>query len=359
MSNFKFILSNYVKPEFIKTNDSSCNCSLIDDKTLLTCWRNFTFINFKYRKKYQHIIGRHIWFNDTLWSDSKLYDFESLSPIKFLTKTDNHKLVSSGCEDFRIIKWNGKNYALYSKIMQPFAVYDEHFCEIDENLNIKNDITFKTKNKIEKNWQPIEDMPFTCVYSYKPFTLINLSNKQFIFKQNNFDLNYRGSTQVINYKDKKICIVHLRNETENYHYYTHYFVVFDKNMNLLKITKPFSFTGAEIEFCTYMKNNNNTVEILMSVNDQLSFKFNLTEDILDSIIDEKLDNNVIQTDLYDNLYKFAKLNNNIITAICLATYTKNKDIIEEAIMLNHSCQLLQTKKEILQKILLEIYYDFK
>lgn len=363
MSRYSFILNNYVRPTFIKTNESSCNCSYINDDTLLSCWRNFTFIDFNYRQQYKNIIGRHIWFNNTLWSDSNLFKIDNQNNLKFIksfTKTNNHNLISTGCEDFRIIKWLDKTYALYSKIISPFSVYDEHFCEIDENYNIKNDVVIKTPNKIEKNWQPIENKPFECVYSYKPFKTINLKTKNYTeYKNNICDLNYRGSTQVVPYKDKNICIVHLRNESDKYHYYTHYFVIFDKNMNLLKITKPFSFMGADIEFCTYMKNKNNTLEILMSVNDQLSFKYDIPENIVDDILMESLNNNALNNFLYDDLYYKAKMNNNIITAICLATYTNNKNIISESIILNYKTQLAKIKKEVLQKILLKKYYAIK
>ena len=116
MSNYTFILSNYIKPEFIYTNDSSCNCSLINDNILLSCWRNFTFIDFYFRKKYEKIIGRHIWFNNTLWSDSKLYKLNDnkILYIKDFTKTTNHSLTSCGCEDFRIVNWYNKNYAIHT-----------------------------------------------------------------------------------------------------------------------------------------------------------------------------------------------------------------------------------------------------
>ena len=359
MSKHSFILSNYVKPSFIQTDESSCNCSYIDDNTLLSCWRNFTFIDFKYRQQYSKIIGKHIWFNDSLWSDSKLLKIDDKNKtklLKYFTKTNNHKLRSSGCEDFRIIHWENKTYALYSKIITPFSVYDEHFCEIDKNYNIINDITIKTQNKIEKNWQPIENIPFECVYSYKPFKTINLKTKNYTeYKNNVCSLNYRGSTQVVSYKDKNICIVHLRNETDKYHYYTHYFVIFDNKMNLLKITKPFSFMGADIEFCTYIKNKNNILELLMSVNDQLSFKYEIPEDIVDNILAEELNNNSVNNTLYDELFKYAIANKNIDTAICLATYSNNKDIISNAIIMNHNSNLSSTKKNVLQKILLEKY----
>lgn len=358
MSNYSFILSNYIKPDFIYTNDSSCNCSLIDDKILLSCWRNFTFINFYFRKKYEKDIGRHIWFNNTLWSDSKLYNINENNTnfIKFLTKTTDHNLKSCGCEDFRVIEWQNKNYALYSKIEVPFSVYKEHFCEIDENLNIKNDKEFKTNNRIEKNWQPIEIYPFECVYSYKPFKTINLKTNQFKeYKNNICNDNYRGSSQVISYKDKLICIVHKRNETDKYHYYTHYFAIFDKQMNLLKITKPFSFTGADIEFCTFMKRINGKITILMSVYDQLTFKFEIEDDLIDSIIDDKLNNSSINKNLHDDLYKLAKENKNYTTAICMATFSTNKNLIEDAIKLNYSSTISKDKKIILQKILIEKY----
>jgi hypothetical protein len=109
--------------------------------------------------------------------------------------------------------------------------------------------------------------------------------------------------------------------------------------------------GADIEFCTYMKNRDNTLEILMSVNDQLSFKYEIPENIVDSIITETLDNNIVSKTLYDDLFYNAKQNNNLLTAICIATFSRNKETISDAIMLNHNCSLSKTKREILQRIL--------
>ena len=356
---YSFVLRNYVVPRFIRTNESSCNCSYVRDDILLSSWRNLTFVDFKLRNKY--MVGRHIWFNSTLWSDEKLFKVNesSLSFLKYLTKSNDHTPRSSGCEDFRFVRWSGKLYAFYSKIVVPFTRYVEHFCEIDESQSICNDRAIQTQQKIEKNWQPIVCRPFECVYSYKPFVLVNVRTNVFTPINNEFDLNYRGSTAVIEYKDMNICLVHLRNETTDYHYYTHYFVVYDKFMRVKKITKPFSFLGADIEFTTYMEFKNGRLVILACVNDQLTYEFNIDTDTLDFILNDGLDNNSISKDLYDMLYKDAKENNNIPTAICLGTYSMNKDIIADAVQINYASGLSFENKKLLQTMLIDKYHSLK
>ena len=126
-------------------------------------------------------------------------------------------------------------------------------------------------------------------------------------------------------------------------------------MNFLKISKPFSFLGVDIEFCTYISYKNKKIKIIASVNDQISFEFNLTKNIIFDSFNNTINNTNIIPNLYDKLYYIAKDNKNILTAICISTFSNNKDIISDAIILNYNSSLSQKKKEIIQKILLEKY----
>lgn len=186
--------------------------------------------------------------------------------------------------------------------------------------------------------------------------IIDLNDAKFYTIKNNIcSVNYRGSTPIIKYGDFNLGIVHERKENNNEHCYIHYFVLFDKNMNLLKISKPFSFFGIDIEFCTFLSYKNNNIKIITSINDQLSFEFTFNEQLLLDIFEGKLNNTVYDDKIYEKMYYIAKNNNNYLMAICLATFTKNIDIISDAIKLNHNCSLSKDKKIIVQKILIEEY----
>ena len=349
-----YVLNNYVKFTPLNFKGNSCNVTKVNDKYIVRS-TNYTFINPYYKNKYK--LDRHIWFNNTLWTDNLLFD-KNFNLIKKIDVSTNHNKLASGKEDIRIINWNNHNYGLYTTCIIPFWKYDMYFFELDSDYKIINEKKIQTNNNKEKNWQPIENMPYKCVYSYKPFKLIDLNTGKFIEINNKFNDNYRGSTPIIKYKTYNVGIIHKRLENPKQHY-LHYFVIFDEKMNLIKVTKPFSFIGADIEFCTYIKNDNNTLEILMSVNDQITLKFEIQENVMDLIFNDKLTDKTIFNNLYDNLYYIAKENDNTLTSICLATYSNNENILSEAIMLNHNCSLKLDKKMIIQKILLDAYNHLK
>jgi len=352
MIYYNFILSNYADVKPLKINGYSCNASKIDDKYISRS-TNYTFLNPYFKHKYN--LGRHLWFDKSIWTDEKLYNLD-FSFVKDISKSNEHFKQASGDEDFRIIKWNNENYGIYSRVIIPFRKNEVHFCKFSSNYDVCEDKKIITKEQTEKNWQPIETIPFKCVYSYKPFKIINLNNSNFELIPNNIvTTNYRGSTQIIKFNDYNLGIVHERKEEGLEHYYIHYFILFDKNMNLLKISKPFSFFGADIEFCTYLNYNNGNITILMSVNDQISFEFSIPDTIIYDIFEEKLNDCNKNKRMYENFYTIAKNNNNINAAICLATFCNDKDIIEEAIKLNFNCKLSEDKKILLQKILIEKY----
>lgn len=357
MKHYKFILNNYINEKSLSIKGSSCNVSLINDKIYLSRCTNYSFLEPTFKKKYK--LGRHLWFNDTIWTDEKIYD-ENFNFIKNITTSTEHYKQASGAEDFRIIKWNNENYGIYSNVVIPFKKNEVHFCKIDENLQIKNDKKIITKEATEKNWQPIESMPFKCVYSYKPFKIIDLNNSKFIEVENNkLDTNYRGSTQIIKYKDYNLGIVHERKENNKEHCYIHYFVLFDQNMNILKISNPFSFFGVDIEFCTFLSYTNEIIKVIVSINDQLTFEFDINENLLLDIFEHKLFNNKFDENIYEKMYDIAKINENYYTAICLATFTKNSNILAESITLNYNSKLRKDKKILLQKILMELYNKYR
>lgn len=357
MEKSKFILNNYVKPKLIGLKNSNCNASYIylnDKKYILSRRTNYAF-GIKTNDPYDGYVQNDGY--STIWSDELIYN-ENLSIEKFLTTCSESEKHSKWCgyEDGRVIKWNNEYKILFTKRDNKInSHFNMHYCSLDNNLNIINDEIIKTPVAVEKNWQPIEILPDLCVYSYQPFRLINLKTKTYLVKNNKVDVHLCGSTQIIKYNDDfNLGLCHIRNE----HFeYIHYFVLFDKNMNLINVSEPFSFFGCNVEYTTYLENKNGNIVILISLHDQILYEFILTIEILSDIFDRKLDNNIKDNEIYTKLYNDSLSVDNIFAALVFASYSLNKTILVDAIDRNHKQNyfrdvLQQTQ---LQRVLLNNY----
>jgi predicted GH43/DUF377 family glycosyl hydrolase len=111
----------------------------------------------------------------------------------------------------------------------------------------------------EKNWVPILDKePFHFLKWTSPTEVVHYNNGQTktvaLNEAPGFKADIRGSSQVLPVKEGYLTVTH-----EVYLYtselgsknatYRHRFILFDKDMKLVKSSKAFSFMSAEIEFC--------------------------------------------------------------------------------------------------------------
>lgn len=355
MINSTFVLSNYVDIKNIIAHRPICNASLFEQNNELYLIGRET--NYTFRNNNNLALG---FGTDNTYTDDILYKFDDITneakEIKVLIgTTDLEKRTRNYCgaEDIRIIKWNGEYNISFSEVDN-----NHHFqintMKMDNEFNVFNKKLIKTKQKIEKNWQPIEDMPETYIYSYKPYTLIN-SSGNFTTLNYHFEENYRGSSPVINFNNYKVALIHKSVYTPNQRNYFHYFIVFDNNLKPLKISKPFLFCGAQIEFNTSILFYKNKLRIVFSVYDNISYYCDIDYNLFCSIMDDKLNNNNFDYEMiHQQFYKDSITNNNIRTAIGMASFVNNPDIIEEAIKLNHDwdCGHVQNRITI-QKQLIE------
>lgn len=72
-----------------------------------------------------------------------------------------------------------------------------------------------------------------------------------------FQLDPRGSSQMINYKDGYLTVVHEcdywhNNKDDRDAHYYHRFMQYDKKFNLIGYSQPFKFMDGRIEFCCGM-----------------------------------------------------------------------------------------------------------
>lgn len=342
----EFILKNYCEPKFLKTNEMSCNCStfIMNGKRYLIS-RNVSY--FLGEDSGYLIDGKY-------HSKNYLYEFNKNNELKLVKEMNtldaNNNCRYFGLEDVRTINWNDEIYFSCTKVLGNTDTATMCFGKIDDNLNFTNLREFKTNNRREKNWVPIEDNPFTYVYSFQPLKFVNILENKFYEWNNQFNKNFSGSTPVIKYKDWQMTIVHSKNKT--YHY-IHNFVLLDKKFNVIQISNDFTFFGNRTEFCCDLKYNNGKIQIITSVNDGLSYCFEFDEVFLNKIFNKELNDNVQKEELYNRfLSDSLKINAPEFSAI-QALWATDKELLKEAIVLNHEKSKLYINDKIkIQNILL-------
>ena len=122
----------------------------------------------------------------------------------------------------------------------------------------------------EKNWIYFDyNGEMSIIYKWFPLTICSidstttgndsiLNKKMEGIKMPRIFQRVRGSTCGFSYKDEIWFICHIVSYETPRHYY-HVFVVFDKNMELLRYSAPFKFDNECIEYCLGLIVENNRV----------------------------------------------------------------------------------------------------
>jgi hypothetical protein len=210
-----------------------------------------------------------------------------------------------GLEDARIVKWNNKLYL--TGVRRDTTTNGEGRMELSEiiqdNNNFKEISRFripapdKNDSYCEKNWMPILDMPFHYIKWCNPLEIVkvdpgtNSCNTVFLGEKFSYSHDFRGGSQIIPYKDNYIALLHIvdlyysetgRKDAK----YQHVFMMWDKNWNLIKFSKPFNFLNAEVEFSCGMAIKDNKFLITLGFQDNSSFLIECPEVVVENFINE-------------------------------------------------------------------------
>lgn len=171
-----------------------------------------------------------------------------------------------GLEDARLVKWEGKLFQ--SGVRRDTKPNGEGRMELSE-IEVSTDAVREISRLrieppgeptyCEKNWMPVTDLPYHFVKWTNPTELVRVnpeagtSETVFMGKTFPFQADMRGGSQVIPYRDGRICLIH---EVDLFHnelkqkdaYYYHRFVEWDKDWNLRRVSDRFNFMDARIEF---------------------------------------------------------------------------------------------------------------
>lgn len=352
----KFIMNNYVCGNLVKLPHRGGNA---------TCFRRGSSL-YAIVRETNYIYGKlgngnpiMLMENDgysTFRSDEALYELhgDGATFIKYLTKTHPSRRNDCGFEDMRWIRWDGTDYILGNRRnLGNFQNVQMHLLVLDDGLNLSSDTILPNFIQVEKNWQPISDMPGWCVYSYRPFQLVNVFAGHRKSVGTDAATEFRGSSQIVNYGDNRLGIVHIRNEAFEY---LHYAVLFDANMSIVKISEPFSFFGANVEFAPHIDYNDDHLHILVNVHDQLLYEFNVPNKLLEDMLNRNLNANEPTQNAASVFYRHALSAGNVFAALGFATFTDDRPTLVDAIVRNHKKNYFRdnVQKE-LQPVLMRKY----
>ena len=230
------------------------------------------------------------------------------------SKFDNYEPLWDfvGLEDARLMRWNDKLYQ--SGVRRDTTTNGQgrmELCEIkeipDEELKegeskyveisrVRIQPPIDKDSYCEKNWMPVLDMPYHYVKWTNPTEVVKVNPKTgestqvYVSKSHITNVpDFRGGSQVINYKDYRIALIHEVNLFKNKLQqkdgtYTHRFVIWDKDWNIIKMSDSFSLMDGEIEFSCGIAFYKEDMLITFGFQDNAAYILKIPKDIIDEII---------------------------------------------------------------------------
>ena len=210
-----------------------------------------------------------------------------------------------GLEDARLFRWDKKLYL--SGVRRDTTTNGEGRMELSEISVHQNGVTEISRIRIpapgandsycEKNWMPILDQPYHYVKWSNPTEIVKFDPTSKTTQTVHLDTtkhiagvpDFRGSSQVLPYGNYYLAITHELNFIKPVvgnkdAVYSHRFIVWDRNWNIVKYTDAFNFMQADIEFCCGAAFYNNKLLLSFGFQDNCAFILQMTKKTLFDIL---------------------------------------------------------------------------
>jgi len=288
----------------------------IDDNKIYANIRNINYTLYHAEKKiYEHQWGPLVYIhpeNDWKLRTSNIFcELNDDYSIKWHTRIDTSRFDTYepmwdfvGLEDGRIVKWNNKLYII--GVRRDTTTNGEGRMELSE-LEIKDQKVIEiSRTRIpspgnnlaycEKNWVPILDKPFHFIKWHNGTEVVyyNLEDKTTtpVIQHDWRDLDcadLRGGSQIIRYKNYYISLTHTTYLFKSPAgrkdgIYRHRFVVFDNDLQIVKVTPEFSFLGGDVEFSIGMAQHNNKILITFGFQDNAAYLLSMPVKFFENFI---------------------------------------------------------------------------
>ena len=219
-----------------------------------------------------------------------------------------------GQEDVRVFRWNDKLYTCgVRRDIDEIGTGRMEMCEVIPEKDGFKEITrdrIEVPEKgtyLEKNWMPVLDMPYHFLRHADPVELVKVDckneNCEVVIKKDKSEklattklagCDLRGGSQVIPFGEYRLCITHECffpwhpvGNGKDAHYY-HRFVFYDKDWNIVKVSKRFKFMDAMIEFNCGMTDDGDNLLITFGYQDNAAYIFKMPKIMLEKIEYEEL-----------------------------------------------------------------------
>lgn len=311
-----------IHPLIIPSNDlkgpALTNPSIyLDGNKILVNLRNINYTLYhSEKKKFEHPWGPLVYIhpeNDLrLRTWNIMCEMDNNMQIKSYHHIDTSKFPDKelwefvGLEDCRIVRWDGKIYV--TGVRRDLDTIGTGRMELSEIEITENGIKEISQHRIpapppdqeycNKNWMPILDMPYHYVKWTNGTEIVkyNIETKttETVLRRDWKDLgtiDLRGGSQVLPLGENyRFCLTHETYLTQSPAgrkdgVYRHRFVVWDKDWNLVKVSRQFSFMNAEIEFAVGMAEYQNDYLITFGYQDNAAYLVRVSKDFVLDFID--------------------------------------------------------------------------
>lgn len=250
------------------------------------------------------------------------FDLENVTEL--FPKQFERKLVYNGAEDIRLAESENGNMLLSYSTLDADNSISMNIVELNDSLETKSSYKY-SDHSCEKNWMPILDKPGH--YVRMAFgDIVELKDTSFIHHGDaNAPLEYRGSSQMVPYKDTYICLVHKGDvyADSNGVYklsYKHMFIQTDKNYNIIAKSRWFTFCGMPIEFTCGMMIEDNKVIIPFSIFDSITLVLETDIDLILKFINDSFSINNGYVPAYDEFHDIVLRKNGLDAILSLDKY---------------------------------------
>ena len=323
MNFVKLTLDNggTIKPLIIPSENTSgtglCNPSvLVKDGKILVNVRHIQYTLYHSElQNYEHPYGPLVYLNpdndNTLTTENYICELDDNLDISYFSKVNTSEFDKPplwefvGLEDARLVEWNEKLYLCgVRRDLDSIGTGRMELSEIEiGEKEVKEISRFRIsgpppdKEYCNKNWMPIVDLPYHFVKwtngtEIVKTNIIDKTTESIIVKDWIYHpRDLRGGSQVISYKGGYLCLNH---ETDLYRSeagrknatYRHRFTFWDKNWNIQKISKEFSFLEAKIEFACGMAKYNDDYLITFGFQDNAAYILKVPGKFMENFINE-------------------------------------------------------------------------
>lgn len=207
-------------------------------------------------------------------------NFQLLSQQEIIESLTRKKSVPislvQGLEDCRIFQYEDADwFTCTTRDGNMSGVPQIVLCKLEQDGQVSQFIPLigPDLNRCEKNWLPfVKDQEIQLVYSSDPVVVFRpnletgVCEKVFSYQPDSDFTRFRGSASPIEFDGGYLMLIHEVSFTDDEsRVYLHRFVFLNDNMQIQKVSLPFTFTHLGVEFCCGMTWSHDENELVMTI----------------------------------------------------------------------------------------------